>query len=118
MSALSRYLDHDEPTVTAPWIGRQLGHEGSDALLEAYLNELVRDHRFPPPLPHWQWGGGVGKHIDARRSRWRREAVVAWLDDYLPPDAAAALDAAAAADAAADMDAAAGELRLVGGTEA
>jgi hypothetical protein len=117
MSALSRYLADDDPTVTAPWVAKQLGHKGSDALLEAYLQDLVDELGFPRPLPHWKWGGGISKDIDARRSRWRREAVIAWLDDYLPPDAALAIDAAAMADAADEMDRAAGSLALVDGTD-
>jgi hypothetical protein len=120
MSLLSHLVaDSDaEPTVTAWWIQRQLGHKGSDKLLEAFLEGLIAQHGFPEPLPHQKWGGGLDTALNARRSRWLRVAVLAWLDNYLPPEAVVSLDAAHQAAAAEDMDQAAGNLRLVGGIDA
>lgn len=133
MSLLSQLLapaDGDPPTCNLQWICRQLGEAGSDAAKITYVRGLIDDHGFPRPLPHLAHGGKISLDIHPIRSQWIRVAVEAWLADFLPPTATAALDAAAQRAAAADMDNAAlglkqlggrptkDALRLVGGTEA
>jgi len=121
MSLFSHLLipaDGDPPTCNLQWICHQLGHDGSDGAKITYVQGLIAQHGFPRPLPHLAHGGKVSLDIHATRSQWIRTAVEAWLADFLPPTATAALDAAAQRAAAADMDNAALHLRLVGGTEA
>jgi hypothetical protein len=121
MSLLSHLLlpaDGDPPTCNLQWICKQLGHDGSEASQVAYVRGLIDDHGFPRPFPHLAHGGGLSSDIHAIRSQWLRAGVEAWLADFLPPAGAAALDAAAQRAAAEDMDRMAGNLRLVGGTEA
>lgn len=121
MSLLSQLLapaEGDPPTCNLQWICRQLGHQGSDASKVAYVGGLIMARGFPQPLPHLAHGGKIGIGIHPQRSQWIRAGVEAWLADFLPPSAGAALDAAAQRAAAADMDKAALNLRLVGGTEA
>ena len=103
----------EEATCTCRWVGKQLGHEGSDAALVAYVEELIAGCGFPRPLPHRKHGGGLATCVHVDRSRWIRAGVLDWLTDFLPPSAAAALDNAARERAADEMDAAAGNLRLV-----
>lgn len=100
------------PTVGFYWVGRVLGHRGSDAALVDYLTLLIGQAGFPRPLPHRKHGGGLCRDV-AARSEWLRPAVLAWLHDFLPPEATALALAASEADAAAAMDAAAANLRLV-----
>lgn len=108
------------PTVGFYWVGRVLGHRGSDTALADYLNLLIAQAGFPRPLPHRKHGGGLTSAV-AARSEWLRPAVLAWLHDYLPPEAAALALAASEADAADQMDAAAANLcrplRLVAGKD-
>lgn len=108
--------DTADPTCTCAWICKQLGQEGSEAVLVDYVEQLIDLRGFPRPLPHRAHGGKIVDGVSYARSRWVRAGVLQWLNDYLPPAASAALDKAAEAAAAADMDRAA--LRLVGGTEA
>lgn len=128
MSAFSRLPDDDrEPTVSIWWLQRQLGkRDYKDRRLVSYLTLLIDELGFPPPLPDLvldrrpaDGGDRPLAHSVTRKvttnSRWRRDAVDAWLEDYLPPDNAAALDARARAGAADDMDRNAGNLRLVAG---
>ena len=106
----------EAPTCDCRWVGRSLGHTGSDTALVAYIEELIEGAGFPPPLPHRKHGGGLSTGVHVDRSQWIRAGVVSWLGDYLPPSAGAALDDAAMNAAADDMDAAAenlGTLRLV-----
>lgn len=118
-------LDDDDPTVSFRWIRRafgqgdaqQRGRGCSDARFTAFLDDLIGAHGFPRPLPAPKHGGGVEIAVTPR-SQWLRAGVLEWFGDFLPPEAAASLEGAAAAAAADDMDAAAGNLRLVGGTEA
>lgn len=105
-----------DPTCTAAWICKQLGQEGSEAVLVDYLELLIDLRGFPKPLPHRAHGGRIVDGVHFQRSRWVRAGVLQWLNDYLPPAAAAAADKAAEAAAAAEMDRNA--LRLVGGTAA
>lgn len=87
-----------------------------DRRIVAYLTGLVADFGFPPPLPHEKRGRVIsGVTIS---SRWLRNAVDAWIDDFLPPDAAAAIDRAAQAAAADEMDGAAFGLKLIRGGRA
>ncbi len=118
MSAFADLLaPHGEvPTCDCRWIGRQLGHDGSDPALVAYVEALIDGAGFPAPLPHRKHGGGLSTAVHVDRSQWLRAGVVAWLSNYLPPSAAGMLDDAARQAAADDMDAAAanlGSLRLV-----
>jgi len=100
------------PTVTIDFVKRELGraHYGP-ARLVRYIQLLVDECHFPPPLPDMV--GGALVHSVTGKSVWRREPVEAWIDEFLPPANAAAIDARAMRDAAAEMDAAAGSLRLV-----
>lgn len=111
----ARELD-EQPTCTFQWIKHAFGQSGSDGCSDdrfvEFIDDLIELHGFPRPLPGPKWGGGIEAAV-TRKSRWLRAAVITWLGDYLPPEAAAALNAAEAAAAAADMDAAAGNLRLV-----
>ena len=79
-----------------------------------YLNSLIADYGFPKPWPREKKGGGLTIEV-SDKSRWPRLAVDQWLEDWLPPDAAAAAEAAARARAAAEMDGRACHLQLVKG---
>lgn len=112
-----------EPTCTLWFVGRELGKADLSApRLVAYIQGLVDQFHFPAPYPSLQ--RRTLTRAVTQRSTWRRAAVLAWLDDWLPPATAEALDAAARTAAAADMDAAAARLgtlrplRLVGGSRA
>lgn len=121
MSALTYLrdrLDHS-PTCSLAWIGKQLGHTGSDTALEDYVTDLITGAKFPPPLPHRRHGGGLSYEVSWRRSAWVTAAVVDWLGGFFPPETADALDEVHRRAAEDEMDRAAGNLRLqlVGGTE-
>lgn len=106
--------DADDHTCTLWYIQRRFGQTGySPRRACAFLEGLIADHGFPRPLPRMK-SGRVVTGV-AAGSRWQRAAVDAWLDDWLPPEAAAARDRAARAAAAHEMDSAAAHLRLVGG---
>lgn len=115
MSSFSALLaPHDgTPCCNLHWIGKQLGHDGSEKNLEDYVAELIDGAGFPRPLPHRKHGGGLSFGVSYSRSQWIRAGVIKWLEDYLPPAAAAALDDAARAEAAEEMDQAARNLTLV-----
>lgn len=120
---MSAFIDllapHDgTPTCNAHWIGKQLGHDGSAATLEDYLETLIAEAGFPRPLPHRKHGGGLSFEVSYARSQWIRLGVVQWLEDFLPPPASAALEEKAFADAADEMDAAAQSLTLVASNDA
>lgn len=106
-----------EPTCTLWFVGRELGKADFSATrLAAYVQGLVDQFGFPPPYPSLH-RRALTRAVTPR-STWRRAAVMAWLDDWLPPATSDALDAAAQAAAAADMDAAAlqlGQLRMISG---
>lgn len=107
---------------TALGVGGEHGY--GDKRMVTYVTQLVEHYGFPKPLPALR-RGAVTEQVTAS-SKWLRDAVDAWLEDRLPPDAAASLDAAAHSAAAADMDDAARnlgslggrKLKLVGGREA
>lgn len=110
-----------DPACTLWHVGRALGCTGaSDGALVAYVQELVDGCGFPPPFPSRIKGKGLTRAV-TRHSTFRRDAVDAWLGDFLPPACASALDAAALAQAAAEMDHAAarlGKLTLIDGGRA
>jgi hypothetical protein len=111
----------DERTCTIHYIQGELGRRdyGPQRLI-SYVALLIADHGFPAPLPTLRRKRGVDRPVlDAgvsTASRWHRRAVDQWIDDTLPPDAAAALDRTARLAAAAEMDGAACNLRLVRGS--
>ena len=117
-------VEGEQPTCTFHWIKSRFGQVTdasarpcSDEAFVDFLDGLIAHHSFPRPLPCPKRGGGIELGV-TRKSHWIRAGVIDWFGDYLPPHAAASLDEAAARDAADDMDAAAGNLRLIGGTEA
>lgn len=129
------FSDHDadreeqRPTVSIFWLKRALcPHRFGDKRLQSYITLLIEEKGFPPPLPalvtRRRTGKGVKRAADSlaeqvtMNSRWRRAAVEAWLEDFLPPDNAAAVQARSARAAASDMDSAASHLRLVDGGRA
>lgn len=125
MTSASHVLDRDgghadDPaarTCTIWYIRRELGRaDYGDGRLVTYVRALVASRGFPPPLPHEKRGHLV-EEVTVN-SRWLRSAVDAWLDDFLPPEAAASVDRAQRAAAADEMDAAAFGLRLVRGGRA
>lgn len=106
----------DEPTCTLYYIRQRLGRRDfKEGRFIKYLGLLIAERGFPPPLPDMIGPRLVDKVT--HRSRWLRDAVDAWLEDFLPPDNAAQVDRAAQQAAAADMDAAAQNLglRLIAG---
>lgn len=113
MSAISHLVraDNGPPTVSLHWICAQLGYaRKTDECRERYITNLIDKRGFPAPLPHEDAKGEIQDSVSAKRSQWVRQGVEAWLGDYLPPAAAAALDSEAAEIAAAEMDEAAGNL--------
>lgn len=115
MSAFSKLLaaTDAEPCCGLNWIGKQLGHKGSEANLEAYVSELIDRAGFPKPLPHRKHGGGLSWDVSYSRSQWIRTGVISWLGDFLPPAAACAIDDLAREEAADEMDQAARSLTLL-----
>ena len=105
-------------TCTIWWIRQALGRtDCSDARFVAYAQELVDGCGFPPPFPSKLKGQPLTRAVTAHSS-FRRDAVQAWLDDYLPPACAARLDGEAMHAAAAALDARAanlGQLTLING---
>ena len=120
-SILSAHDDPDRRTATCnlTYIRRRLGKAGwGDQRLASYVQALIEQKHFPAPFPTFTRKRNGNRALSDRvapASTWQRCAVDQWFDDFLPPDAAAALDAAARAAAAADMDANAANLRLVAG---
>lgn len=112
MSAFSILLapHGEEPCCDCRWIGRAIGHRGSDAKLVAYIEDLITDAGFPRPIPHRRHGGGLSTGVHVDRSQWIRAGVLDWLGDFLPPSATLALDDVARKEAADEMDAAAESL--------
>ena len=112
--------DDADPTVGMSWLKRQLGRTDYRATrFVRYVELLIDQQGFPPPLPTLRTSRG-GQLIDGvvPESKWRRAAVLAWLEDFLPPANAGQLAAAEARTAATDMDAAAAGLRLLQGGRA
>ena len=109
--------DPDAPTCTIHFVRNALGRSDyGDAKMVSYVEKLISDYGFPPPLPSMKGKDITGDVTPG--SRWFRDGVLAWLADFLPPDSAAAVDRHAQAAAAEEMDAAAGNLRLVAGGRA
>lgn len=109
-------VDDPEHSCTLGFIKRRLGATMSDKRMCAYVTELISKKGFPEPMPAFRCGQLI-EHV-IPHSRWVRAGVEVWFDNYLPPEAHAAIDAASRAAAADDMDQAAtglGKLRLVGG---
>lgn len=113
-----RQLRDAPPTCNLWWIRAQLGRtDVSDQRFVKYVQGLVDAEGFPPPFPSQPKGKPITRAVTPL-STWRRDAVEAWLADFLPPAGAEALDAAACAAAADAMDEAAanlGRLRLMQG---
>lgn len=118
--------DNEAPTVGIEFVRLHLGRcNYGQRRLCSYIQLLVDQCGFPPPLPSLaqfrRKDGTKGaalpdelEHKVCMDSVWRREAVLVWLDDYTPPDVAAAIDARDRRQAADEMDRAAFNLRLVG----
>ncbi|RIV87478.1 hypothetical protein [Aurantiacibacter zhengii] len=120
--------DEAPPTIGFHKLRVRFGRaDYSDDRFCAYLQLLIDDQGFPPPLP---------RHVQPRRkdrstplprarlccephpkSQWPAHAVDAWFEDFLPPANAAQVEASAMREAANDMDEAACHLHLVGGRE-
>lgn len=119
-------IGEDQPSCTLWQVRLLLGRgDHSDDRFVRYVQALVDECGFPRPFPSVVKGSATRKAgltlAVTPRSTFRRDAVLAWRDDYLPPACSARLDAEAMRCAAAEMDAAAGQLgnlRLAGGTEA
>lgn len=118
MSLQTRIAD-GEASCTVWWVRAALGRtDYSDPRFVAYLQMLVDQCAFPPPFPSTVKGKPGLIRAVTPHSSFRRDAVEAWLDQYLPPDCAARLDAQALAQAAAALDANAsrlGQLTLIAG---
>lgn len=133
--AYAHHQDDDPPAVGMSFVQYQLGRQNYGARrLCSYVALLVRECGFPPPLPSLAQSrrdkGAAATHAatpaiaDAldhgvtMDSRWRRDAVECWLQDFTPPTAAAAIEARDRRTAAVEMDSAASALRLVRGGRA
>lgn len=110
-----------EPACTLWWVRTRLGRgEMSDPRFVAYVQGLVDECGFPPPFPSKLKGQPLTRAVTAH-STFRRDAVEAWIDSFLPPACAASLDAQAMRAAAEDLDARAaqlGNLKLIDGGRA
>ena len=111
-------LPAEAPSCTLWQVRLLLGcSEMSDDRFTRYLQELVDECGFPPPFPSKPKGQPLTRAV-TRHSSFRRDAVAAWIDDFLPPACAASLDAQAMQAAAHAMDHAAhqlGTLKLIEG---
>lgn len=109
--------DDDQGTVGIWYIRRRLGRtDFKDRRIVRYVQLLVDEKGFPPPLPSMK--RDELEHGVTVSSQWLRTPVDAWLADLLPPDNAMSVDRAAMAAAAQDMDTAAAGLRLLQGGRA
>ncbi len=111
--------DPEARACTIFYIRRELGRQDyGDRRLVSYVQQLIVDHGFPPPLPAARKGrAGLSTDV-CMESRWIRAAVDAWIADWLPPDSGAALIRADKTAAAEEMDAAALHLQVVTGGRA
>ena len=113
----------DAPALSFWEIRRRLGKDGrgeeakaySGARMVKYLGLLIADQGFPPPFPCHRRVGGFDQLVTrpCPQSVWPRDAVDAWLANFLTPASAAAIDVAAMRHAAGDMDSSAFGLQLV-----
>lgn len=123
--------DDGAATVSIYWLRRELGRQDyGNTRLVAYVGLLIEQTGFPPPLPLLKVGRrprgakvapAVADVLLAKvtlDSRWRRQAVEAWLTDFLPPGNTAQVETQARTAAAQQMDQAAARLRLVGSARA
>lgn len=110
----------DQSTVGILYIRQRLGRQDfKNRRIIQYVTLLVRDKGFPPPLPNLV-GGRLTEDVTIK-SQWFRNAVDAWLNDFLPPDNAISVDKAAQQAAAHEMDQAAanlGNFRVIRGGKA
>jgi hypothetical protein len=85
-------------------------------LVQRKIDELG----FPPPILDMAGprGSEAPGHAVTPRSRWMQAAVLAWFDDSLPPDHAAAASAYAIRDTERTLAARASHLQLVQGGRA
>ncbi|MFN3991213.1 MAG: hypothetical protein ACK4IS_13255 [Erythrobacter sp.] len=97
-------------------ICHRLAHSGGDQARITYLRSLIADYGFPQPYPTFVKGKGAVREIRTS-SRWPREAVDAWFIHFDPP-ATLAADELARQRGIAELHRRAGQLTLVGGTEA
>lgn len=99
-----------QATCTLWWIRTALGRtDYSDGRFVAYVQDLVDQCGFPPPFPSKPKGKDMTMRVTPK-SIFRRDAVQAWIDDFLPPACAARLDADALRLAADDLDSRAAQL--------
>lgn len=97
-------------------ICRRLAHRGGDHARVTYVRSLVEDYGFPKPYPTPVKGKGATREIRTN-SQWPRDPVDAWFLDFDPPASSAAEDLARRRGVE-EMHRRAGQLTLVGGTEA
>lgn len=108
-SILSPQAGADQATVGILYIRQRLGRQDfKNRRIIQYVTLLMRDKGFPPPLPSMV-GGRLTDDVTIK-SQWFRNAVDAWLGDFLPPDNAASVDKVAQQAAAHEMDQAAASL--------
>lgn len=117
--SLHQFPSAESPACTVWQVRLLLGRaDMSDGLFVGYVQALVDECGFPRPFPSKLKGQPLTMRVTPRSS-FRRDAVAAWIDLYLPPACAAALDDQALALAASAMDQAAlglgRPLRLVAG---
>jgi len=95
------------------YIAGRLGHRGrTERWLASYLEQLIANDGFPPPLPLYRGVGKLARKVDTitGSTRWTRAGVDAWFDGFLPPALAVAADERAALEHAATLDARAAEM--------
>jgi hypothetical protein len=90
--------------VSLWYVAMRLGLTGRSAQwLLNHIRQLVANHGFPPPFPHFMLDGRKRDGITLA-SRWLREAADAWFDGFLPPALAEAAEAARLARDAETLD--------------
>lgn len=108
MPVSSTYSLHD--------ICRRFELSGGDQARAAYVKALIENFGFPLPYPAPVKGKGVTRDV-RHNSRWPRDPVDAWFLNFDPPANLAAEDLACQRGKA-ELMRRAGQLTLVGGTEA
>lgn len=80
-------LKADGPSCTLWYIAMRAGRsEKSGGWLLSYVRLLHLNEGFPPPLPDYVLKTGKRKEGIHLESRWVREAVDAWFNQFLPPE--------------------------------
>lgn len=97
-------------------ICRRLEYSGGDRARITYVSSLIEQYGFPQPYPTFVKGKGAVREIRAT-SRWPRDPVDAWFLNFDPP-ASLAAEELARQRGVAELHRRAGQLTLVGGTEA